>query len=71
VGKVGRGLGLSNLQSSCTVDMTSGNLKFLEPSGSLQACIGADLPVLIIVLRLHVSIPTESSLGASKIQIFT
>jgi len=35
-----------NLPSSCAVVTKSGNLNFLEPSGPLQACNGADLPYL-------------------------
>ena len=34
------GVRLTNLPPSCTVVMKSGNLKFLEPSGPLQACNG-------------------------------
>ena len=33
--------------------MKSGNLKFLEPSGSLQACSGAALPLSLAVIILH------------------
>jgi len=33
-----------NLPPSCAVVMKSGNLDFLEPSGSLKACNGTDLP---------------------------
>jgi hypothetical protein len=35
---------LATLLLSCAVVMKSGNLKFLEPSGPLQACNGTDLP---------------------------
>jgi len=34
-----------NLPSSCAVVTKSGNLNFLEPSWSLQACKGAALPL--------------------------
>jgi len=33
-----------NLPPYCTVVTKSGNLNFLEPSGTLQACNGTDLP---------------------------
>ena len=36
-----------NLPPSCAVVMKSGNLNFLEPYGSLQACNGIALPLLI------------------------
>jgi len=47
-GKDGRCVRLTTLPPSCTVVMKSGNLNFLEPSGSLQACNGIALP-----LHLH------------------
>ena len=37
-GKGGRCVRLTTLPPSCAVVMKSGNLKFLEPSGPLQAC---------------------------------
>jgi hypothetical protein len=37
---------LTTLPPSCAVVMKSGNLKFLEPSGPLQACNGAALPYI-------------------------
>jgi len=43
-GKGGRCVWLTNLPPSCAVVMKSGNLKFLEPSGPLQACNGISLP---------------------------
>ena len=43
-GKGGRCVRLTTLPPSCAVVMNSGNLKFLEPSGPLQACNGTDLP---------------------------
>ena len=42
-GKGGRCIRLTTLPPSCAVVMT-GNLNFLEPSGSLQACNGTALP---------------------------
>jgi hypothetical protein len=44
-GKGGRCLSLTTLPPSCAVVMKSGNLNFLEPSGSLQACNGTALPL--------------------------
>ena len=34
-----------NVPPSCAVVTKSGNLKFLEPSGPLQACNGTALPL--------------------------
>jgi hypothetical protein len=36
---------LTTLPPSCAVDMKSGNINFLEPSGPLQACNGTALPL--------------------------
>ena len=36
---------LTNIPTSCSVVMKSGNLKFLETSGPLQACNGSALPI--------------------------
>jgi len=47
-GKGGRCVRLTTLPQSCVVVMKSGNLKFLEPSGSLQACNGTALPLLFL-----------------------
>ena len=44
-GSGGRCVKLTTLPPSCAVVMKSGNLKFLEPSGPLQACNGTDLPL--------------------------
>ena len=43
-GKGGGCVRLTTLLPSCVVVMKSGNLNFLEPSGSLQACNGTSLP---------------------------
>ena len=40
-----------NLPPSCAVVMKSGNLNFLEPSGPVQACNGAALPLPSVVPR--------------------
>jgi len=44
-GKGGRCVRLTTLPPSCAVIMKSGNLSFLEPSGSVQACNGIALPL--------------------------
>ena len=44
-GKGGWCVRLTTLPPSCAVVIKSGNLNFLEPSGSLQACNGTDLPL--------------------------
>jgi len=45
MGKGGRCVRLTNLPPSFAVVMKSGNLNFQEPSGPLQACNGAALPL--------------------------
>ena len=50
--KGGRCIRLTTLPPSCAVVMKSGNLNFLEPSGSVQACNGTALP-LSFLLYLH------------------
>ena len=45
---------LTTIPTSCAVFMNSGNLKFLEPSGPLQACKGTAY-FLSVVEVLHVS----------------
>jgi hypothetical protein len=40
-----------NLPPSCAVDMKSGNLSFLEPSGPVQVCNGTALPFFVIFLQ--------------------
>jgi len=49
-GKGGRCVRLTTLPPSCAIVMKSGNLKFLEPSGPLQACNGTTLRLLWIRL---------------------
>jgi hypothetical protein len=44
-GKGGRCVGLTTLPPSFAIFKKSGNLIFLEPSGSLQACNGTALPL--------------------------
>ena len=56
-GKSGRCVRLTILPPFCAVVIKSGNLKFLEPSGPLQACNGTALPLpsplpLLIYLRM-------------------
>jgi hypothetical protein len=54
-GKGGLCVRLTTLPPSCAVVMKSGNLDFLEPSGSLQACNGT-------ALRLPLQDPIVSAL---------
>ena len=52
-GKGGRCIKLTTLPPSCVVVMKSGNLKFLEPSGPLQACNGStNLYLLLYQVKL-------------------
>ena len=51
-GKGGRCVRLTTLPPPCTVVMKSGYLNFLEPFGSLQACNGTPLPLIIIYAYL-------------------
>jgi hypothetical protein len=44
-GKCGRCVRMPTSPPSCAIVMKSGNLKFLEPSGPLQACNGTALPL--------------------------
>ena len=44
-GKGGRCVRLTTVPLSCAVVVKFGNLNFLEPSGPLQACNGAALPL--------------------------
>jgi hypothetical protein len=53
VGKGSRCIRLTTLPPSCAVVMKSGNLNFLEPSRSLQACNGIALPLYIVVKALR------------------
>jgi len=39
---------LKSLPPSCAIVMKSGNLKFLESSGPLQACNGTALPFTVM-----------------------
>jgi hypothetical protein len=43
--KGGRCVRLTNLPPSRAVDMKSGNLNFLEPSGAIRTCNGTALPL--------------------------
>ena len=53
---------LTTLPPSCAVDMKFGNLKFLEPSGLLQACNWTALPFTLQNTRL---LKMDSLLGCS------
>ena len=48
-----------NLPPSCAVVTKSGNLKFLEPSGPVQACNGTALPFF---LPMEISIATGNGM---------
>ena len=54
-----------NLPPFCAVVTKSGNLNFLEPSGSVQACNGTALPFtfLIAAVQLAVNILLFAVLG--------
>jgi len=60
-GKGGRCVRLTTLPPSCAVVMKSGNLKFLEPSGPLQACNGTAVPFLRSLYVHHRSLPWRHS----------
>ena len=47
-GKGGRCVRLTTLPPPCAVVTKSGNLNFLEPSGSVQACNGTALPFFLL-----------------------
>ena len=60
-GKSGRCVRLTTLPASCAVVTKSRNLNFLEPSGPLQYCNGAALPLplplsLLIHYKIHILI---------------
>ena len=40
--------------------MKSGNLKFLEPSGPLQACNGTDLPLPFLLFEYIISVTVRA-----------
>jgi hypothetical protein len=48
-GKGGRCVRLTTLPLSCAVVTKSGNLNFLEPSGSVPACNGTALPFWLFI----------------------
>ena len=45
-----------NLPPSCAVVTKSGNLNFLKPSGSVQACNGTDLTLPLIYVEMFVTL---------------
>ena len=55
-GKCGRCIWLTTLPPPCAVVMKSGNLNFLEPSGSLQACNGTDLPAYFLAMHRYANV---------------
>jgi hypothetical protein len=48
-GKCGQCIRLTNLPPFCAVVKKSGNLNFLDPSGTLQACNGTALTLLLLL----------------------
>ena len=58
-GKGGRCVRLTTLPLFCAVVMKSGKLKFLEPSGPLQACNGTDLTLPLLFLNFLLNILTN------------
>jgi len=47
-----------NLPPSCAVVTKSGNLKFLEPSGPVQASNGTVLPLYCVLLAYYITFVT-------------
>ena len=60
-GTGGRCVRLTTLPPSCAVVTKSGNLNFLEPSGSVQACNGTALPFMLSKLQYRWPDPSEPS----------
>ena len=74
---------LTNLPPYCAVVMKAGNLNFLEPSGSFQACNGTALTfyfltvtfgicyvIYLVVSPLQVNTITKKKLNLSNVNIF-
>jgi hypothetical protein len=66
-GKGGRWVRLTTLPPFCAVVMKSGNLNFLEPSGTLQACNGTALP--FYRLAIGSQCPRELRYGSAAIHL--
>jgi hypothetical protein len=49
--------------------MKSGNLNFLEPSGSLQACNGTTLPLPIIIIYDFIAIIVNDDPRAERVGV--
>ena len=66
---------LTTLPPPCAVAMKSGNLKFLEPSGPLQACNGTALPfyigtwLLVINYGIHICVFTLQCICYHKLHL--
>ena len=67
--KCGRCVRLTTLPPPCAVVMKSGNLNFLEPSGPLQACIGAALPLHLLQIPVDGWVNPEN-LSSYDIYVF-
>jgi len=67
-GKGGRCVRLTTLPPSCAVVTKSGNLNFLEPSVTLQACNGTDLPSYNIDCNIQVVVEVFSIMAAYFVQ---
>ena len=61
--KSGRYVRLTTLPPSCAVVMKSGSLKFLEPSGPVQAYNGTALPLLLLCSYTFIAIVCHSLLS--------
>jgi len=61
-GKDGRCVRLINLQPPCVVVTKSGNLNFVEPSGTVQVCNGTALPFTKYGSRIPVGARFSASL---------
>jgi len=64
-----------NLPPSCAVVMKSGDLNFLEPSGSLQVCNGTALPFYVhtfvhTYLHTHIKAQINANVHKRKLLIF-
>jgi len=68
-GKGGRCVRLTTLPPTCAVVMKSGNLKFLEPSGPLQACNGTALPFLLYKYRIIIKQKDEALKESTTIRM--
>ena len=59
-GKGGRCVRLTTLPPSCAVVIKCRNLNFLEPSGQLRACNGADVPLAFMIISWWIILKTRN-----------